>query len=98
MHRTFLSPRGQVFKSPALPGRVSPLRMWRCPDPRLFFFLLLSCTKGDLIATSMREAGFVLGIPLQLDRNRFKSLSLPDSENLTEQRQRRFSKFKDMVK
>jgi len=25
----------------------------------------------------------VLGIPLQLDRNRFESSSLPDSENLT---------------
>ena len=44
------------------------------------------------------EAGFVLGIPLQLDRNQFESPSLPDSENLTEQWQRRFTKFKDMVK
>ena len=54
-----LSPRGQVHKIPALPGRVSPLRMWRCPDPRL-----LSCTQSDLIATPTGEAGFVLGIPL----------------------------------
>ena len=79
-----MSPRGQVFKSPALPGRVSPLRMWHCPDPQL-----QSCTKGDLITTQTREAGFVLGIPLQLDRNRWESSSLPDSENLTEQQQRR---------
>ena len=48
--------------------------------------------------TLMGETRFVLGIPLQLDRNRFESPSLPDSENLTEQRQRRFTKFKDMVK
>ena len=54
-----VSPRGQVFKSPALPGRVSPLRMRRCPDPRL-----LSCTKGDFIATPTGEARFALGIPL----------------------------------
>ena len=59
-----MSPRGQVFKSPALPGRVSPLRMRRCPDLRLFIFFLLSCTKGDLIATLTGEVGFVLGIPL----------------------------------
>ena len=71
--------RGQVLKIPTLPGRVSPLRMRRCLDPRL-----RSCTKCDLIATLMGEAGFVLGIPLQLDRNRFESSSLPDSENLTE--------------
>ena len=48
--------------------------------------------------TLMGEARFVLGIPLQLDRNRFESPSLLDSENLTEQRQRRFTEFKDMVK
>ena len=88
-----VSPRGQVLKIPALPSRVSPLRMWRCLDLRL-----QSCTKGDLIVTPTGEAGFVLGIPLQLDKNRFESPSLPDSENLTEQRQRRFTKFKDMVK
>ena len=88
-----VSPRGQVLKIPALPDRVSPLRMRCCLDPRL-----LSCTKGDLIATPMGEARFVLGIPLQLDRNRFESPSLPDSENLTEQRQRRFTSFNDMVK
>ena len=81
-----MSPTGQVLKIPALPGRVSPLRMRRCPDPRL-----RSCTKGDLIATLTGEAGFVLGIPLQLDTNRFESSSLPDSENLTEQRQRRIT-------
>ena len=73
-----VSPRGQVLKIPALPGRVSPLRMRRCSDPQL-----LSCTKGDLIATPTGEARFVLGIPLQLDRNRFQSPSLSDSENLT---------------
>ena len=41
---------------------------------------------------------FVLGIIPQLGRSRFESPSLLDSENLTEQRQRRFTKFKDMVK
>ena len=35
----------------------------------------------------------VRNIP-QLDRNRFESPSLPDSENLTEQRQRRVTKLK----
>ena len=74
-----VSLRGQVLKIPALPCRVSPLRMRRCPDPRL-----LNCTRGDLFATLMGEAGFVLGIPLQLVRNRFESPSLPDSENLIE--------------
>ena len=54
-----VSPRGQVLKIPTLPGRVSPLRMRRCPNPRL-----QSCTKGDLIVTLTGEAGFVLGIPL----------------------------------
>ena len=44
-----------------------------------------------LVATLTEEAGFVLGISLQLDRNQFESPSLPDSENLTEQRQRRFT-------
>ena len=38
-----VSPRGQVLKIPALPSRVSPLRMRRCSEPRF-----LSCTKGDL--------------------------------------------------
>ena len=38
--------------------------------------------------------GFVLGIIAQLGRNRFESPSLPDSENLTEQRQRRATKWK----
>ena len=62
---------------------------------RVFSFIfLLSCTKGDLFTTLTGEAGFVLGIPLQLDRNRFESPSLPDSENLTEQRQRRVTKLK----
>ena len=74
-----VSPRGQVFKSPALPSRVSPLGMRRCLDPRLW-----SCTKGDLIATLTGEAEFVLRNTLQLDRNQFESPSLPDSENLTE--------------
>ena len=59
-----VSPRGKVLKIPTLPSRVSPLRMQHCLDPRL-----LSCTKGDLIATLTGEARFVLGIPLQLDRN-----------------------------
>ena len=49
-----VSPRGQVLKIPALPGSVAPLRMRRYPDPQL-----QSCTKGDLIATPMGEAGFV---------------------------------------
>ena len=77
-----VSPRGQVLKIPALPGRVSPLRMRRCLEPRF-----LSCTKCDLRLPSRGMPGFVLGVPLQLDRNRFESLSLPDSENLTKQRQ-----------
>ena len=46
-----VSPRGQVLKIPALPGRVSPLRMRRCLDSRL-----LSCTKGDLIVTPTGES------------------------------------------
>ena len=33
----------------------------------------------------------MLGRTLQLDSNRFESLSLPDSENLTEQRQTKHS-------
>ena len=28
-----VSPRGQMFKSPTLPSRVSPLRMQCCLDP-----------------------------------------------------------------
>ena len=51
--------------------------------------LFLSCTKGDLRQPLTRLIGFVLGIIPQLGRNRFESPSLPDSENLTEQRQRR---------
>ena len=39
-------------------------------------------------------SGFVLGITPQLGRNRFESPSLPDSENLTEQRQRRVTLWK----
>ena len=51
-----------------------PLAEWfsenaRRPGPATFLLFLLSCAKGDLIATLMGEAGFVLGIPLQLDRN-----------------------------
>ena len=60
--------------------------------------LFLSCTKGDPRQPLVRLIGFVLGIIPQLGRNRFESPSLPDSENLTEQRQRRFTKCKDMVK
>ena len=81
-----VSPRGQVLKIPTLPGRVSPLRMQRCSEPRF-----LRCTKGDLRLPSRGMPGFVLGISLQLDRNQFESPSLSDSENLTEQRQRRFN-------
>ena len=39
--------------------------------------------------TMAGRPGFMLGIIPQLGRNRFESPSLPDSENLTEQRQRR---------
>ena len=67
------------------------------PGPGLFFIFLLSCTKGDLFMTLTGEAGFVLGIPLQLDRNRFESPSLPDSENLTEQWQHRSTNGNLMV-
>jgi len=45
--------------------------------------LVLSCAKGDLWLLLQSMLGCVLGIPLQLDRNRFESPSLPDSENLT---------------
>ena len=51
--------------------------------------LFLSCTKGDPRQPLIRLIGFVLGIIPQLGRNRFESPSLLDSENLTEQRQRR---------
>ena len=37
---------------------------------------------------------FVLVIISQLGRNRFESPSLPDSKNLTEQRQRRVTSWK----
>ena len=60
--------------------------------------LFLSCTKGDPRRPLIRLLGCVLGIIPQLGRNRFESPSLQDSENLTGQRQRRFTKFKDMVK
>ena len=63
-----VSPRGQVLKIPALPDRVSPLRMRRCSEPRF-----LSCTKGDLRLPSRGMPGFVLGIIPQLGRNRFES-------------------------
>ena len=53
--------------------------------------LFLSCTKGDLRLPSRGVSGFVLGIPLQLNRNQFELPSLPDSENLTEQQQRRYT-------
>ena len=46
-----VSQRGQVLKIPALSGRVLPLRMRCCLDPRL-----LSCTKGDLIVTPTGES------------------------------------------
>ena len=46
--------------------------------------LFLSCTKGDPRQPLIRLIEFVLGIIPQLGRNRFESLSLPDSENLTE--------------
>ena len=51
--------------------------------------LFLSCTKGDPRQPLIRLIGFVLGIIPQLGRNQFESPSLTDSENLTEQRQRR---------
>ena len=51
--------------------------------------LLMSCTKGDPRQPLIRLLGCVLGIIPQLGRNRFESPSHPDSENLTEQRQRR---------
>ena len=51
--------------------------------------LFLSYTKGDPRQPLIRLIGCVLGIIPQLGRNRFKSSSLPDSENLTEQWQRR---------
>ena len=49
--------------------------------------LFLSCTKGDLRQPLIMLIGFVLGIIPQLGRNQFELPSLPDSENLTEQRQ-----------
>ena len=51
--------------------------------------LFLSFTKGDPRRPLIRLLGCVLGIIPQLGRNRFKSPSLPDSENLTEQQQHR---------
>ena len=51
--------------------------------------LFLSCTKGDPRQPLIRLIGFVLGIIPQLGRNQFESSSLPDSKNLTEQRQHR---------
>ena len=51
--------------------------------------LFLSCTKGDPRQPLIRLIGFVLGIIPQLGRNRFESLSLKDSENLTKQWQHR---------
>ena len=53
--------------------------------------LFLSCTKGDPRQPLIRLIGFVLGIIPQLGSNRFESPSLPDSENLIEQRQRRYT-------
>ena len=46
--------------------------------------LFLSYTKGDPRQPLIRLLGCVLGIIPQLGRNRFKSPSLSDSENLTE--------------
>ena len=51
--------------------------------------LFLSYTKGDPRRPLIRLLGCVLGIIPQLGKNQFESPSLPDSENLTEQRQRR---------
>ena len=48
-----------------------------------------SLTPRVLQQPLIRLIGCVLGIIPQLGRNRFESLSLSDSENLTEQRQRR---------
>ena len=45
--------------------------------------LVLSSTKGDLRLLLQSTPGWVLGMPLQLDRNRFESPSLLDSENVT---------------
>ena len=53
--------------------------------------LFLSHTKGDLRQPLIGLIGCVLGIISQLGRNRFESSYLPDSENLTEQRQHRIN-------
>ena len=80
-----VSPR--AGSTPDLPSRlVESLRARRRSDPRSWF---LSCTKGDPMRPQWEKYGFVLGIIPQLGRNRFESPSLLDSENLTEQRQRR---------
>jgi len=57
-------------------------RPWGCGADRTHN-LVLSCANGDLKLPSWGMLGWVLGIPLQLDRNQFESLSFPDSENLT---------------
>ena len=61
---------------------LADCRPWGCGADRTRD-LVLSCAKGDLKLPSRGMLGWVLGIPLQLDRNRFESSSLPDSENLT---------------
>jgi hypothetical protein len=73
--------------SPEHPSRlVESLRVRRWSNPRIWF---LSCTKGDLRLPSRGMSRFCLEIIPQLGRNWFESLSLPDSENLTKQRQHR---------
>ena len=72
-----ISPRGVRCLKSCTSWQSGSLRMQGGPDPRLFFYF------SPKFATLTGEARFVLGIPLQLDRNRFESLSLPDSENLT---------------
>ena len=86
-----ISPRGVRCLKSCTSWQSGSLKMQGGPNLRLFFYFLLSCTKGDLFVTLTGEVGFVLGITLQLNRNRFESPSLQDSENLTEQRQRRFN-------
>ena len=71
-----VSPR--VGSSSELPSKLVVSLRVRCWSyPRLY----LSCPKDDLMRPRRGKYGCVLGINPQLGRNRFESLSLPDSEN-----------------
>ena len=69
---------------PRTPDRPVELLGTRVRYPRSVKTTIGACGPNSLGGSATTgEAGFVLGIPLQLDRNRFESPSLPDSENLT---------------